>query len=123
MTEAEAIGALVDIDELAATYGSLWLSVTFGYLTVAYFLGKALSRFQCLMISVLYIVSALNYVGSVVGQTQAWELLVERERTIYDGVWLATGFSGWADGGALFYLAGTIIALYFMYNVRNSEKK
>ena len=67
MTEADAIGALTNIGEVAATYTGMWLSVTFGYLTVAYFLGKSLSRFQCLAISTLYVVFAIIFAAVAVG--------------------------------------------------------
>ena len=43
MTEAEAraITALTDIADVAATMTTVWISFTFAYLTVAYFLGRS----------------------------------------------------------------------------------
>ena len=43
MSEAEAIEALSDVAANAGTFFTIFLSVTFAYLTVAYVVGAALS--------------------------------------------------------------------------------
>jgi hypothetical protein len=117
MREAEAIASLVDIAEIASNFDNLWLSVTFAFLTVSYFLGKALSRFQAMVLSLLYLFSSLQYAGGAVSYTKAWELLQTRESTIIDEVWGSS--LPWAGTVTAYYIAGTLISLYFMYSIRN----
>ena len=47
--EAQAIEALADIAAVAATYISVFISLTFAYLTVAYLVGATLNRFQLIL--------------------------------------------------------------------------
>ncbi len=122
MTEADAIAALTNIGEVAATYTGMWLSVTFGYLTVAYFLGKSLSRFQCLAISAIYAVFADIFAAVTIGFVDSFWLLRAREKTIIDEAWIFSSVPGYLEGTAFVLLAATLVSLYFMYNVRQAEK-
>jgi hypothetical protein len=58
MNEAELLEALATQVQAAFACVETWLALTFGYLTVAYFAGAKLSRFQCAAISGLYAVMA-----------------------------------------------------------------
>ena len=120
-SEAEVIGSLMAISDQAATYLNVWVSLTFGYLTVAYFLGKALSRFQCLAISGLYLVIAYIAASSVYGLTQSFFVLLGRDTSLISDVWIIT-HGGREQGAAIFFSGATILALYFMYNARQTEK-
>ncbi len=118
MNEGEAIEALANIGELASIFFTLWLSVTFGYLTVAYFLGAALSRFQCWSISVLYSLVALMTGGTAYAYVDGWMQLREREVTILDNVWIFANVDGYLEGTALLLTTASMASLYFMYDVR-----
>ena len=74
MQELTPIEALTNIADVAATYGSLWISITFAYLTAAYFVGAKMTRFQCLTMSGLYLVTAVLF-GSASASVRknAWE--------------------------------------------------
>jgi len=120
MTEAEAIGALNGMADVAASQVSIWAYITFGYLTASYFLGKNLSQFQCLAISGLYSVVALLFGSSAVIYVHAWQLTRIREGTVFDEFWLSNSYHGYVGGTAFFLFAGTLISLYFMYNVRKT---
>ncbi len=121
MVEADAIAALTNIGEVAATYTGMWLSVTFGYLTVAYFLGKSLSRFQCLAISALYVVFAVIFASVTIGFVDSFWLLRAREKTIIDEAWIFSSLPGYLEGTAFVLLAATLLSLYFMYNIRSTQ--
>jgi hypothetical protein len=118
VNEGEAIEALANIGELASIFFTLWLSVTFGYLTVAYFLGAALSRLQCWSISVLYVLVALMTGGTAYGYVDGWVQLREREVTILDNVWIFANVDGYLEGTALVLTIASMTSLYFMYDVR-----
>lgn len=117
MNEADAIGALGDIAENAATYVSMWISVTFAYMTAAYIVGRKMSPFQCWVISVLYFVTAFFVGSAALVHTQAWLRYNESQNTIYTNLWLPP----YEGGVAIFLTGGTLVALYFMYNIRTSE--
>lgn len=121
MTEAEAISALTDIGEVAGTYGGLWVSSTFAYLMVCYFVGKALTTFQCLVISVLYGTSGLMFAGAALGYSNSWLLLRSRERTIFDEVWLFAEIDYYSTMAGVVLFGGVFVSLYFMYNIRKQE--
>ena len=100
---------------------ALWLSSTFAYLTVSYLVRKALSTFQCLLVSRLYGVMALMFAGAAVGYTNSWFLLKARENTILDDVLLFQGMENYISGAAVVFFGGTLVSLYFMYNVRHRK--
>ena len=95
MSEAETIATLNDISEVAGMFISMWVSFTFAYLTVAYFVGKALSTFQCLTISALYGVTASYFAGASIGHIQAWHMVRTSRETMYNNIWIMTSEAGW----------------------------
>ena len=118
MNEGEAIAALTDIGEAASTFTGLWVSVTFAYLTVAYLVGGSLSRFQCFTVSALYIVSTTVFGLSAQGYVESWRLLHDRVNTVFNDVYVFEKVSFYGEGAAIFLLGGTLVSLYFMYDVR-----
>ncbi|MFT4561504.1 MAG: hypothetical protein ACI9BW_001245 [Gammaproteobacteria bacterium] len=120
MSEEQVIGSLMAISDQTATYVNVWISLTFGYLTVSYFLGKALSRFQCLAISCLYVVLAFLAASSAYGLTQSWFVLLDREKSLLSDVWIFR-HGGREEGLGIVFVVATLVALYFMYNVRRSN--
>ena len=122
MTEAETLEVLADFANNTATYFTMFVSFTFAYLTVAYFVGKSLSRFQCLAISGLYLISAAVSGTTTVGWAQAWLTLRERERTMLDDVWLFNDI-GWIGAVSFLFVTISSVSLYFMYDIRNRRKE
>ena len=47
MNEADAVIVLAAIGDVAGTFGAIFFSVTFAYVSVAYLVGRTLTRFQC----------------------------------------------------------------------------
>ena len=86
MTEPEVIASVTDLAEIATNFVSLWLSVTFAYLTVAYFLSKALSRFQYFAASALYGFTSIWFILCAWIYTEMAILIARREeeRNIFD---------------------------------------
>ena len=121
MTEAEALGALIELADLTATQVTLWLSSTFAYLTASHFVGKALSRFLCLVVSALYLFVSVIYGSAIVMHANAWVVLRETHETILDQVWIAKHVTGWEAGISMFLIGGTIGSLIFMYSVRRTK--
>ena len=119
MTEAEALSSLTEMAETSLAFISVWISVTFAYLTVSYLVGKDPSRFQYLAVTALYVVVALQMTMAGVTWITAWEELHAREVTVLRDVYIAN--FAYADTAMVFFLLGTVLALYFMYNIRRSS--
>ena len=121
---SDAISALTDIASVTGTYGSLWLSITFAYLTVAYLIGNQMSHFQCVAITALYTISAAVFGIASLGHSHAFFLTLEKANTVYDQVWIFSGNPElWFWFAGFFLIGGTSVSLYFMYNVRSVETK
>ena len=122
MTEVEAIATLNDISEVIGMFMSMWVSFTFAYLTVAYFLGSSLTRFQCLAISILYLVTASYAGAAVVAHVQAWHSVRTKSENLYNDIALMTSQNGWEYGFTFFLVLGSLVSLYFMYDVRDRKR-
>ena len=121
MTEAEAIASLNGMADVIGTLLGVWVSITFGYLTVAYFVGPKLTTFQCVAISSLYIATSFIFGGSSIIYVHAWQLTRIREGTVFNELALASSLPAYVGGSVIIVLGGTILSLYFMYNVRVSS--
>jgi hypothetical protein len=120
MTEVEALNSLTEMAEASLSFITVWISVTLAYLTASYLVGKALSRFQYLAVTALYV--AITFVMTMASVTwiKAWEALHMREPTILREVVISNyAFANTIIGVFIF---GTALSLYFMYNVRRSKE-
>ena len=119
MTEYEAIEALSSVAANTATYFTVFFSLTFGYLTVAYFVGVDLTRFQCLAISATYLLSASIFGASAITWTNTWVALKTEESSAMDNVRIANALSSFGDEwNMVIVISVVLISLYFMYDVR-----
>ena len=121
MTESETLQVLSYFAENTATYFTMFVSFTFAYLTVAYFVGRSLSQFQCLAVSGLYVISAAVSGSTTVGWAQAWTLLRTQQKTMLDGVWMFNDI-GWIGAVSFLLVTIALVSLYFMYDVRRKSK-
>ena len=122
MTEAEAIEALSDIAANAATYFSVFISLTFAYLTVAYLVGSVLSRFQLILITSIYLLSATMMGLTTTVWTRAWLHLYDREETIISGSWVAE-FINWEVTLSILLTVVVLASVYFMYDIRKHASR
>ena len=123
MSEAEALEAIANIEPQVATYSSLWLSVTFAYLTVAYLVGKRMTYFQCFATSLLYgVISTLFSVG-VLAHGKAFFIVLSESDTPYSQIPIfADGELFWMLFIGGFFSFAALLSFYFMYDVRNGRK-
>ena len=116
-TDIEAIEALTEIAITMATYFSMFMSITFAYLTVAYLVGSKLTRFQVAIISSFYVIGSLLTGSAAAVWNESWFNLYERVPSFLRDVWLVKALA-WTE---LLYvvLIGIVVAnLYFMYDIR-----
>ncbi|MFT4562629.1 MAG: hypothetical protein ACI9BW_002375 [Gammaproteobacteria bacterium] len=120
MTEAEALELIPIYVDVAVTSFSMYLTMTFGYFTVAYLVGAKLSRFQMLAISSLYLYGAGGSAVTAFIQIQAWAKIKEEYTTILDefAFWNA---EFWLISIPGLTVAGIFLGLYFMWNIREGS--
>jgi len=121
MSEAETLETLTAIGSASGSYITMIISFTFAYLTVAYFVGKDLSRFQCAAVTGLYIIGATLSGSAAVGYADLWVRLHDREPTIADEVWLFSTL-GWVEILMVLQISVLFVSIYFMYDVRRSKR-
>jgi len=123
MTEAEALELAVMCVDVAISAFSLYVTVTFAYMTVSYLVGSRLSTFQALALSGLYV-----FTSGVLILTMYLVIVTYFE--------LRAGVSGgiaamdniplwnealWATYPTAASLVGILVGLYFMWNVRHPK--
>jgi len=122
MTEAEVLELIAIYIENAMTGFSIFITVTFAYMTVAYIVGSKMSPFQVWAASGLYLFAALCALLCVYLQVHTWSAL----RSGFPGGILALDSAALYNGSfwkiflTTTQLLGIAISFYFMYNVRNS---
>ena len=111
---------------LVETEASILLSLIFGYLLVAHFIGTSITRMQVTIFNALYLFTTLSslavyngHYGSVVYSVN--RLLEENAITAQEIP--ITGTPGSAQLVVLAYLAMIVSSLYFMWTVRHPRKK
>ena len=87
LSDAQALESLTYIGEVAGSYLAMYISITFAYLTAAYFVGASLTRFQCNVVTALYVVFALAIGATTAGWSHAWILMKARHATVINDVW------------------------------------
>ncbi len=121
MTEYEIIDAIVTLRSEVALHSMNFVSVMFGYIVAAYFVGAKLSKFQVSVITLLYVIwSPLPMMG---GYDAAITLrdLYTRKQTLSD-IELGAFFS-LIDYPALAVIVGGfswLMSIVFMFQVRAS---
>lgn len=110
---------------LVETEATILLSLIFGYLLVAHFIGDILSRTQVVIFNVLYMFTSLTSLAVYYGHYQSVVYSVERllrENAIGAGDIPVTATTQSAKLVVFAYLSMIIASLYFMWTVRHSKK-
>ena len=99
---------------------SVYLTVTFAYLTVAYLAGKKLSGFQVLVISVLYTFAAGICLLSCISQLFFYTAVVNEIDSAKAASPLSSG-EFWIYFVSPPLIVGVLVSLLFMWNVRHPK--
>ena len=99
---------------------SVYLTVTFAYLTVAYLAGKKLSGFQVLVISVLYTSAAGISLLSCINQLFFYTAIANEIDSAIAAVPLTSG-EFWIYAISPLLIVGVLVSLLFMWNVRHPK--
>jgi len=118
-----------DLLELIALYignlmtaFSVYLTVTFAYLTASYFAGGKLSAFQSATVTGLYVFAAASCVGSIVVNLLVLSDLEPGFPQSLQGRFIANA-DAWNIYMTCVMSLGIIVSIYFMYDVRKNAAK
>ena len=120
MSEAEALEFIMMACSNAIASFALYITFTTGYLTVAYFVGSVLSRFQALCASGLFAIASGAIGLSCIVQCNAFESAMATYPTLLNALPLWTAFS-WQLAMSIVIGIGILMSLYFMYSIRAGE--
>jgi hypothetical protein len=124
-----AMGQFDSQQEMVAIYGSMFITLLFGYLVVAYLAGKNLSKTQVSIFTTLYCMSALGSMsimtGNYTGMASMWEytdtliqeLGIERIAPVGDAL-ISEGF---IIGTMIINFGSVMASLFFMWTVRHPK--
>ena len=117
MTEAEAIELMQGYVENGLAAFTIYTSLTFAYLTVAFLAGSRLTKFQVIVVSLMYVVTAGMFIAGTIASLHGYDLIMDKSDTVLEtSAFLIAGPWIWLTLGI--QILGTLISVYFMYNVR-----
>jgi hypothetical protein len=122
MTEAELVEALTSYHDLLFNVLSIYLTVTSGYLAVAYVVGDKLTTHQVVVISVLYLFFALVSTWGAFGYAMRGIDYVEPLQVLNPDQ-MYYGHPAAAALTALLLLGGILASLSFMWSIRHPRSK
>ena len=120
MTEAEALELTLLASANGVTSFSVYITVTFGYLAAAYFTGRNLTTSQALIVSALFIVSALSALLNLLSDNAFYEAALIHAPTLAPKNALVE-VELWNTYMTILLSAGIIASLYFIWTVRNAK--
>lgn len=118
MTEAETLELVSLYYGNAIDAFTIYISFTFAYLTVAYFVGAKLSGFQVIVVSGLYLIAALSTTLGSVMPMLAWGELLSSRETLLDKFQLWNGIT-WVFNMCVIFAGGMVVSFYFMFDIRS----
>ena len=118
MTEAEAFELVLLASANAVTSFTVYITFTFGYLAAAYFTGEKLSTRQAVIVSALYVFSAMSACINFFSDMTFYEKAMSYAKdTVPDDAINSAEF--WYIYMGILLLVGVLASLYFMWTIRH----
>lgn len=101
----------------AVTSFSVYITVTFGYLAAAYVAGARLTTYQVLMVSCIYVISAVSALLNLLSDLQFYAAALRAAPTYapQDGL---SAPELWRTYMSILLSLGIVASLYFMHTIR-----
>ena len=123
MTEVDTVELVATCAANSFTAFSIYISFTFGFLVMAFFVGSKLTRFQALVATGLYLVAAGTMALASTVWIQALFLAKNSNTTFLDTITFMGNGEAWIPGMSILLFLGMFISLYFMWDVRHPKTK
>ena len=109
------------VAEVQSGYVSVYLTMLFAYISVAYFAGGKLTRFQLTVVTFIFVAAAGRQVALITAAGKALRVKVAHVAEVYEAavapdLIVATGVSIWWP--AIIWSTGLVGALLFMWSIR-----
>ena len=123
MAEAEILELIFIAGSTALTAFGLFITFTFAYLTVAYFVGPGLSKNEVAIISVLYVISALMTFSVVMANVSAMDSLQQEMSgsAVYQRISFFMDANIYSSIVPVVCMLGIGVSLKFMWSVRHPK--
>jgi hypothetical protein len=122
VTEAEIFELMFIAGSTALTALGLFLTFTFAYLTVAYFVGSRLSKTEVLIVSGVYLIANLMVVSVAMANISAmgsFQLEIENS-DVYQRILFFMDADIYLVLAPIVFLLGTLVCFFFMWGVRRA---
>lgn len=124
MTEAELYEQIGIYMGNCISAFTIYVSLTFGYLTVAFLVARRLTAFQAITATSIYVVAAFSCVFTLLAGLSFMGAFAA-ELADKSGTWskvLLSDLSIWLPAMAVITTGGIIASVYFFHTVRRSEE-
>ena len=120
MEEAELFELVFIAGATAMTAFTFVVTFTFGYLTVAYFLGPRLSRLEIGVVTGVYLIASFLVFSVVMANVSAMRVFQEElaESRVYQRIAFFMDARIYEAGMPVIYLLSVVTCLFFMWNIR-----
>ncbi len=120
MEEAQLFELVFIAGATAMTAFTFVVTFTFGYLTVAYFLGRRLSRLEIGVVSGVYLIASFLLFSVVMANVSAMRVFQEElaESRVYQKIAFFMDARIYEAGMPVLYLLSVVTCLFFMWNIR-----
>lgn len=122
MTEYEALDLMMSLFSLMGENFSSYLTVTSGYLLVAYFVGSQLTKTQTVIFSTLFIFGAGFQVWAINSDQIAVSELLAHKATLSPLTPFQQGVAAHSYAFVWLMAAGILVSIYFMWSVRHAKE-
>ena len=119
MTEYEAMEVVAAYTDVAVTCFSIYLTLTFAYLTVAYLVGVKLTTFQSVAVSGLYVFGGGSALLCQYILINGWGAVIEYAVPLHSVPLWDPNF--WITYMWTIQVSGILLGLYFMWALRQSQ--
>ena len=122
MTEAKTLELFGAYGQCAQTAMTIYISITFGYLATAYFVGSQLTTIQVCTGSALYLVGVgAAFLNQVVCTQSQFKILDSVPNVLQDLTLIQGDF--WLLLLSILQTLGVIASLFFMWQIRHPKTK
>ena len=118
MTEAEAFELALMASANGVTSFSVYITVTFGYLAAAYVAGTKLTTYQMIMVSCIYVISAMSAMLNLLSDIEFYEAALRAAPTFAPQYGINAP-ELWRTYMSILLTIGIFGSLYFMHTMRS----
>lgn len=125
MSEAELFELVFIAGTTAMTAFSFFITFTFAYLTVAYFIGPKLSTLEVAIVSGVYLIGAGQTFSVIMANVSAMDSFQQElsSSVVYDRIMFFMDATNYIVLAPVLCFFAVLICFYFMWSVRHTKSE